>query len=82
MWDVDAQIENDIRAAKDSHPFKKLKKGRSGDAKEQGAKGKGKGDQNGAAEELQTSKPAAVFVPKRGRNWTVSIALPGSFIAK
>jgi hypothetical protein len=32
--------------------------------------------------ELDTSKPSAVFKPKNGRDWTLSIALPGSFIAK
>lgn len=32
--------------------------------------------------ELDTSKPSAVFQPKKGRDWTVSMALPGSFIAK
>lgn len=31
---------------------------------------------------LDTSKPSAVFKPKKGRDWTLSIALPGSFIAK
>ncbi|KAF2752298.1 DUF171-domain-containing protein [Sporormia fimetaria CBS 119925] len=31
--------------------------------------------------ELDTSKPSAVFKPKKGRDWTLSIALPGSFIA-
>lgn len=38
-------------------------------------------DPAGAAnEELDTSKPTAVFQPKKGRPWTLSIALPGSFI--
>lgn len=32
--------------------------------------------------DLNTSKPSAVFKPKKGRDWTLSIALPGSFIAK
>ncbi|KAF2477267.1 DUF171-domain-containing protein [Lindgomyces ingoldianus] len=31
--------------------------------------------------ELDTSKPSAVFKPKKGRPWTLSIAVPGSFIA-
>jgi len=31
---------------------------------------------------LDTSKPTAVFQPTRGRDWTVSVALPGSVIAK
>ncbi|KAF2867150.1 putative RNA methyltransferase-domain-containing protein [Massariosphaeria phaeospora] len=31
--------------------------------------------------ELDTSKPSAVFKPVRRKNWTVSLALPGSFIA-
>ncbi|KAF2274901.1 DUF171-domain-containing protein [Westerdykella ornata] len=31
--------------------------------------------------DLDTSKPSAIFKPKRGRQWTLSIALPGSFIA-
>jgi len=29
-----------------------------------------------------TSKPTAVFQPIKGRDWTVSVALPGSIIAK
>lgn len=31
--------------------------------------------------ELDTSKPSAIFKPTKGRPWTLSIALPGSFIA-
>lgn len=31
---------------------------------------------------VDTSKPTAVFQPKKGRDWTVSVALPGSIIAK
>ena len=31
---------------------------------------------------VDTSKPSAVFVPKEGRSHTLSIALPGSIIAK
>ena len=31
---------------------------------------------------IDTSKPTAVFKPTKGRNWTVSVALPGSIIAK
>ncbi|KAF2176982.1 DUF171-domain-containing protein [Zopfia rhizophila CBS 207.26] len=31
--------------------------------------------------EIDTSRPSAVFKPKKGRDWTLSIALPGSFIA-
>ncbi|KAF2199784.1 DUF171-domain-containing protein [Delitschia confertaspora ATCC 74209] len=37
-------------------------------------------NQNEAQNELDTSKPSAVFQPKNGRPWTLSIALPGSFI--
>ena len=33
-------------------------------------------------ESLDTTKPSAVFKPKKGRDWTLSLALPGSFIAK
>jgi len=29
-----------------------------------------------------TSRPTAVFKPTKGRDWTVSVALPGSIIAK
>jgi hypothetical protein len=32
--------------------------------------------------ELETSKPSAIFRPKKPRNWTVSLAIPGSIIAK
>jgi len=32
--------------------------------------------------ELDTTKPTAVFKPTKGRDWTVSVALPGSIIAK
>ncbi|OCK77046.1 DUF171-domain-containing protein [Lepidopterella palustris CBS 459.81] len=35
----------------------------------------------GVAGGLDTSKPTAVFQPKEGRDWTLSIALPGSIIA-
>lgn len=35
---------------------------------------------NGAA--IGTSKPSAVFQPTEGRDWTVSVALPGSIISK
>jgi len=31
---------------------------------------------------LDTTKPSAVFKPREGRKWTLSIAVPGSFIAK
>lgn len=31
---------------------------------------------------VDTSKPTAVFQPTKGRSWTVSVALPGSIIAK
>ncbi|ETI28217.1 hypothetical protein G647_00666 [Cladophialophora carrionii CBS 160.54] len=38
--------------------------------------------QNGATgQDLDTSKPSAVFQPSGGRSWTLSIALPGSIIA-
>jgi len=33
-------------------------------------------------DEVDTSKPTAVFRPTGGRNYTLSIALPGSIIAK
>jgi hypothetical protein len=36
---------------------------------------------NGSAT-VDTSKPTAVFQPTKGRDWTVSVALPGSIIAK
>jgi len=32
--------------------------------------------------EVNTTKPTAVFKPTKGREWTVSVALPGSIIAK
>ena len=35
-----------------------------------------------ASEHEDTSKPTAVFKPTKGRTHTVSIALPGSIIAK
>lgn len=31
---------------------------------------------------VDTSKPTAVFKPTTGRDWTVSVALPGSIISK
>jgi predicted SPOUT superfamily RNA methylase MTH1 len=31
-------------------------------------------------EDVDTSRPTAVFQPKKGRDWTVSIALPGSWL--
>jgi len=31
---------------------------------------------------VDTSKPTAVFKPTTGRQWTVSVALPGSIISK
>jgi len=33
-------------------------------------------------DEVDTSKPTALFRPTGGRNYTLSIALPGSIIAK
>ncbi|CAG8958495.1 hypothetical protein HYFRA_00009809 [Hymenoscyphus fraxineus] len=30
---------------------------------------------------IDTSKPTAIFQPEKGRDWTVSVALPGSIIA-
>lgn len=39
-------------------------------------------DTNGVAAPVDTSKPTAVFKPTKGREWTVSVALPGSIIAK
>ncbi|KAH7126760.1 putative RNA methyltransferase [Dendryphion nanum] len=30
--------------------------------------------------ELDTSRPTAVFQPKKGRDWTLSLAIPGSFL--
>jgi len=30
-------------------------------------------------EEIDTSKPTAIFNPTKGRDWTVTIALPGSW---
>jgi len=33
-------------------------------------------------DEVDTSKPTAVFKPTGGRSYTLSIALPGSIIAK
>ncbi|KAI9650084.1 hypothetical protein NHQ30_000097 [Ciborinia camelliae] len=33
------------------------------------------------AVEVDTSKPTAVFQPTKGRDWTVSVALPGSIIS-
>lgn len=35
-----------------------------------------------AEEEVDTSRPSAVFTPTGGRQHTLSIALPGSVIAK
>jgi hypothetical protein len=35
-----------------------------------------------SADPIDTSKPTAVFKPTKGRNWTVSVALPGSIIHK
>lgn len=32
--------------------------------------------------EIDTSKPTAVFAPSEGRAYTLSVALPGSIIAK
>ncbi|KAL1611773.1 hypothetical protein SLS59_000492 [Nothophoma quercina] len=32
------------------------------------------------AEDIDTSRPTAVFKPTKARNWTVSIALPGSWL--
>lgn len=38
---------------------------------------------NGEAVEVDTSKPTALFKPSlKGRDWTVSVAVPGSIIAK
>ena len=37
---------------------------------------------SGAPVAIDTSKPTAIFKPTTGRNWTVSVALPGSIIAK
>lgn len=35
-----------------------------------------------AVEVVDTTKPTALFQPTVGRAWTVSVALPGSVIAK
>jgi hypothetical protein len=47
---------------------------------------KRRGDPEGKREvgkkELETSKPSALFKPREGRKWTVSMAVPGSIIAK
>ena len=40
------------------------------------------GRQHGTIENESTSKPSAVFKPMEGRQHTLSIALPGSIIAK
>merc|ERR1711977_615703 len=34
-----------------------------------------------APAEVDTTKPTAIFQPTKGRDWTVSVALPGSIIA-
>ncbi|KAJ4286734.1 hypothetical protein N0V90_012986 [Kalmusia sp. IMI 367209] len=34
-----------------------------------------------APQDLQTEKPSAVFIPRQGRDWTVSMALPGSILS-
>ncbi len=37
---------------------------------------------DGQGSELETSKPSASFKPRKGREWTVSLAVPGSILAK
>jgi hypothetical protein len=40
------------------------------------------GDSNGPSDAVDTSRPSAVFKPTKGRTHTLSLALPGSIIAK
>ncbi|KAF1841309.1 DUF171-domain-containing protein [Cucurbitaria berberidis CBS 394.84] len=40
---------------------------------------KRKSDADDQVDDIDTSRPTAIFKPTRGRDWTVSIALPGSW---
>ena len=40
------------------------------------------GERQGHEDDLDTSKPSALFRPRKGRDWTLSMAVPGSIIAK
>jgi hypothetical protein len=72
VFDFPEDVEefSQVPASPEQPPAKK----RRGEdvSRDSGAKGK----------ELETSKPSALFTPRTGRKWTVSMAIPGSIIAK
>ncbi|KAF2659259.1 DUF171-domain-containing protein [Lophiostoma macrostomum CBS 122681] len=79
VWDVEAQIEAENAKAqpKPPHPFKRARKESEQDTTKPNHTSK-RTPREGS---LDTTKPSAVFKPKRGRDWTLSLAVPGSFIA-
>ncbi|KAF2265281.1 DUF171-domain-containing protein [Lojkania enalia] len=76
LWDIGRQIQGEV-----SNP--PAKKRRSEMAEKLCSEADGRAMANSPpaeAAELDTSRPSAVFKPTKGRNWTVSIALTGSFL--
>ena len=84
MWDVEMQPEPEPRRGDPNHPFKRRRNEgtQNADAGERVVNRSRGGDGDATNGELDTSKPSAVFKPTKGRGWTLSVALPGSFIAK
>jgi hypothetical protein len=80
VWDVEAQIEAETvnSKPKPDHPFKRARK----DGELDTAKPNHTSKRAGREGSLDTTKPSAVFKPKRGRDWTLTLAVPGSFITK
>ena len=66
------QNEEDDAFQDDNETAETPMKKRRGEVDEKQDQGKG----------LETSKPSALFKPREGRKWTVSMAVPGSIIAK
>ncbi|QSZ30304.1 hypothetical protein DSL72_004826 [Monilinia vaccinii-corymbosi] len=60
---------------------KKRKRQAEANAAANGQTLNGKVPASAAAVAIDTSKPTACFQPKKGRDWTVSVALPGSIIS-
>ncbi|KAF1952649.1 DUF171-domain-containing protein [Byssothecium circinans] len=59
----------------------KAKKRRGDDDDDERDEANEDGDAVGDGNEMDTSKPSALFKPRMGRDWTLSMAVPGSIIA-
>jgi len=72
VFDIQNDDDFSHAAVSPGQPPSKKRRGDVEEKREVGKKGK----------ELETSKPSALFTPREGRKWTVSMAVPGSIIAK